>query len=299
MDFRVVPHDEFGSLLQYFTGSKQHNINLRERAVRQGLSLSEYGITVVKTGQLEKFATEEAFYARLGLQYIPPEFREGTNEIALAEEKKVPEPIKLSDIKGDLHVHSDWSDGRDSIEEMALAARALGYRYIAITDHSKGLGIAHGLNEERIREQRAEIRRLNESLEDFRILAGIEVDIRADGSLDLPDEILAELGHRSGSSALRDGAGAGEDDEEDHPGDGEPQRGYHCPPHLPPPRGKGSHRPRHGGHLPRGGPDRHRPGDQRHAGPPGPQGYPHLPGQGAGREAVSWHGLLMPRSTCR
>jgi DNA polymerase (family 10) len=193
VDFRVVPHDEFGSLLQYFTGSKQHNINLRERAVRQGLSLNEYGITVVETGQLEKFATEEAFYARLGLQYIPSEFREGTNEIALAEEKKVPEPIKLSDIKGDLHVHSHWSDGRDSIEELALAARALGYRYIAITDHSKGLGIAHGLNEERIKEQTAEIRRLNESLKDFRILTGIEVDIRADGSLDLPDDILAEL----------------------------------------------------------------------------------------------------------
>jgi len=193
VDFRVVPHDEFGSLLQYFTGSKQHNIDLRERALRQGLSLSEYGITVVQTGRLEKFATEEAFYARLGLQYIPPEFREGTNEIMLAEEKRIPEPVKLSDIRGDLHVHSNWSDGRDSIEEMALAARALGYQYIAITDHSKGLGIAHGLNEERVKEQRAEIRRLNENLKDFRILAGIEVDIRADGSLDLPDEVLAEL----------------------------------------------------------------------------------------------------------
>jgi len=193
VDFRVVPHDEFGSLLQYFTGSKQHNINLRERAVRQGLSLNEYGITLVQSGLLEKFATEEAFYARLGLQYIPPEFREGTNEIVLAEEKKVPEPVKLSDIKGDLHVHSHWSDGRDSIEEMALAAHALGYRYIAITDHSKGLGIAHGLSEERVREQMAEIGRLNESLKDIRVLTGIEVDIRADGSLDLPDEILAEL----------------------------------------------------------------------------------------------------------
>src|SRR5512136_770008 len=180
VDFRVVPHEEFGSLLQYFTGSKQHNINLRERAVRQGLSLNEYGISVALTGRLEKFATEEAFYARLGLQYIPPEFREGTNEIALAEERKVPEPVKLSDIQGDLHVHSSWSDGRDSIEDMALAAQALGYRYIAITDHSKGLGIAHGLNEERLREQRGEIRRINDGLKDFRIMAGIEVDIRAD-----------------------------------------------------------------------------------------------------------------------
>ncbi len=109
------------------------------------------------------------------------------------------------------------------------------------------------MNEERIREQRAEIRRLNESLKDFRILAGIEVDIRADGSLDLPDEILAEHGHRGGSSAFGHGAGAGEDDQANDPGDGESQRGHHRPPHVPPPRGKGSHRPRHGGHLPRGG----------------------------------------------
>jgi DNA polymerase (family 10) len=193
VDFRVVPHDEFGSLLQYFTGSKQHNINLRARAVRQGLSLNEYGITVVQSGRLEKFATEEAFYARLGLSYIPPEIREGTHEIEMAVENTLPDLVKPSDIKGDLHVHSHWSDGRDSIEEMALAARGLGYRYIAITDHSKGLGIAHGLNEERVREQMAEIRRLNESLKDIRILTGIEVDIRADGSLDLPDQILAEL----------------------------------------------------------------------------------------------------------
>jgi len=193
VDFRVVPHDEFGSLLQYFTGSKQHNIDLRERALRQGLSLSEYGITVVQSGRLQKFATEEAFYARLGLQYIPPEIREGTHEIEMAAENTLPELVKSSDVKGDLHVHSHWSDGQDSIEEMALTARAQGYRYIAITDHSKGLGIAHGLNEERLREQRAEIRRLNESFKGFRILAGTEVDIRADGSLDLPDEILAEL----------------------------------------------------------------------------------------------------------
>ena len=193
VDFRVVPDDEYGSLLQHFTGSKQHNISLRERAVRQGLSLSEYGITVVETGRLEKYATEEAFYGRLGLQYIPPEFREGTNEIALAGERKVPEPVNPTDVKGDLHVHSSWSDGRDSIEEMALAARAMGYQYMAVTDHSKGLGIAHGLNEDRVRAQRTEIRKLNDSLQGFRVLAGIEVDIRADGSLDLPDEVLREM----------------------------------------------------------------------------------------------------------
>ncbi len=193
VDFRVVPDDEYGSLLQYFTGSKQHNIALRERALRQGLSLSEYGITVLETGRLEKFATEEAFYARLGLQYVPPEFREGTNEIALAAEHRLPQPIGPGDVKGDLHVHSNWSDGRDSIEQMALAARATGYSYIAITDHSRGLGIARGLNQERVTQQLAHIARLNDSLQGFRVLAGIEVDIRADGSLDLPDEVLARL----------------------------------------------------------------------------------------------------------
>lgn len=193
VDFRVVPDEEYGSLLQYFTGSKQHNISLRERALRQGLSLSEYGITVVETGQLERYATEEVFYGRLGLQYIPPELREGTNEIALAAEHSVPELIGPADVRGDLHVHSSWSDGRDSIEQMARAARAMGYQYVAITDHSKGLGIAHGLNEERVQEQRAEIRKVNESLQGFRVLAGIEVDIRADGSLDLPDEVLAQM----------------------------------------------------------------------------------------------------------
>ncbi len=193
VDFRVVPDEEYGSLLQYFTGSKQHNISLRERALRQGLSLSEYGITVVKTGRLEKFATEGAFYARLGLQYMPPEFREGTNEIALAAEHRVPQPIGPADVKGDLHAHSSWSDGRDSIEQMARAARAMGYGYLAITDHSRGLGIAHGLSADRLREQGAEIASLNGRLQGFRVLAGIEVDIRADGSLDLPDEVLAEL----------------------------------------------------------------------------------------------------------
>lgn len=193
VDLRVAPDDAYGSLLQYFTGSKQHNITLRERAVRQGLSLSEYGITVAGAGRLEKYATEEAFYERLGLQYIPPELREGRNEIALAAERKVPDPVALPDIRGDLHAHSSWSDGRDSIEGMALAARALGYQYLAITDHSRGLGIAHGLNEDRVREQRAEIRRVNDSLSGFRVLAGIEVDIRADGSLDLPDALLAEM----------------------------------------------------------------------------------------------------------
>ncbi len=193
VDFRVVEHDAFGSLLQYFTGSKQHNIALRERGHRLGFKLSEYGITDRRTEGLEKFATEEEFYHRLGLQFIPPELREGQQEIERAEQGAIPELVNLSDIKGDLHVHSNWSDGHDSIEAMAMAAREMGYQYIAITDHSAGRGIAHGLTVERVREQMAEISRLNEKLVGIRILSGIEVDIRADGSLDLPDELLKEL----------------------------------------------------------------------------------------------------------
>ena len=193
VDLRVVENDAFGSLLQYFTGSKQHNVLLRERGHRQGLKLSEYGITDLQSGQLEKFATEEDFYHRLGLQSIPPELREGQQEIERAEQGAIPDLVTSSDIKGDIHVHTDWSDGRDTVEAMAMAARSVGYRYIAITDHSRGRGIAHGLDEERLREQMLEIGSLNERLGDFRVLTGIEVDIRADGSLDLSEEILKEL----------------------------------------------------------------------------------------------------------
>ena len=193
VDLRLVEHDSFGSLLQYFTGSKQHNINLRERAHRQGLKLSEYGITNLATGELERFATEEAFYQRQGLAFIPPEIREAQQEIERAERGTLPKLVELSDIKGDFHVHSTWSEGRESIEAMALAARERGYQYLAITDHSGGRGIAHGLNVERLRQQILEIKELNQRLDGIHIFSGMEVDIRADGSLDMPDELLQEL----------------------------------------------------------------------------------------------------------
>jgi DNA polymerase (family 10) len=193
VDLRIVEHDSFGSLLQYFTGSKQHNISLRERERRRGLKLSEYGITDLATGRLEKFAIEEEFYRRLGLQYIPPELREAQGEVERAEQGTLPRLVELSDIKGDLHMHTDWSDGHDSIEEMAMAAKSLGYQYIAVTEHSGGRGIAHGLDEERLRKQIAEIKALDERLSGIRVLTGIEVDIRADGSLDLPHEVLSQL----------------------------------------------------------------------------------------------------------
>jgi DNA polymerase (family 10) len=193
VDLRIIEHDAFGSLLQYFTGSKQHNINLREKTRRQGLSLSEYGITYIDTGELEKYATEEAFYNRLGLKYIPPEIREGTDEIERAEKGKIPRLIELADIKGDLHVHTNWSDGSEDIKTMALAAKALGYEYMCISDHSVGRGIAHGLNIERLHQQIAEIKELNKKIGGIHIFAGIEVDIRANGTLDMPDEVLKEL----------------------------------------------------------------------------------------------------------
>ena len=193
VDLRMVEHESFGSLLQYFTGSKQHNIALREKWRKKGLKLSEYGITVVATDKLEKFATEEEFYRRLGLQYIPPEIRQAQGEIEKAEQGTIPRLVELSDMKGDLHTHTEWSDGRDSIEELARAARDTGRQYIAITEHSAGRGIAHGLDVARLRQQIAEIKALNERLTGLRVLTGTEVDIRADGSLDLPHEILAEL----------------------------------------------------------------------------------------------------------
>lgn len=193
VDLRIVEHEAFGSLLQHFTGSKEHNIILRERARKQGLSLSEYGITDLNTGGLEKYASEEAFYERLGLQYIPPEIREGGDEIEKASKGKLPGLLEIGDIKGDLHVHTNASDGRDSLEAVARAARERGYEYIVITDHSKALGMAHGLDAVRVRQQKAEIEELNRKIDGIRILAGIEVDIRADGSLDMPDDVLAEL----------------------------------------------------------------------------------------------------------
>jgi len=189
VDLRMVEHDSFGSMLQYFTGSKQHNISLRERGRRHGLKLSEYGIADLTTGELEKFAIEEDFYHRLGLQYIPPELREAQGEVERAEQGTLPKLVELSDIKGNLHSHTYWSDGRNSIEEMVLAAKKLGYQYIAITDHSA----AYGLNAEGVRRQIAEIRTLRERLDGIHVLTGTEVDIFADGSLDLPHEILSQL----------------------------------------------------------------------------------------------------------
>ncbi len=193
-DLLLKPEASFASLLQHFTGSKEHNVLLRERAQRMGLSVSEYGITDTATGNLETFATEEAIYKRLGLQFIPPELREGGDEIQRAEKGLIPRLVEIADLKGDLHAHTEWSDGHTPIEVMVAAARARGYQYLAITDHSPGLGIARGLTPDRLLEQLRIIHEMNRTFTDgFRILTGSEVNIKADGALDFPDEVLAEL----------------------------------------------------------------------------------------------------------
>ncbi len=193
VDLRIVPPPQFGSLLQYFTGSREHNIALREHARGLGLSLSEYGITEIASGQATSYEDENAFYARLGMQFIPPEMRENQGEIQLALKGRLPVVLEQGDIRGDLHVHTVWSDGQASVYEMARAARERGYEYIAVTDHSVGLGVVSGMDADKLEKQRVEIEETMRRLPGLRILRGVEVNIRADGSLDLPDEVLAGL----------------------------------------------------------------------------------------------------------
>ncbi|HUF02081.1 MAG TPA: DNA polymerase/3'-5' exonuclease PolX [Gaiellaceae bacterium] len=187
-DLRVVPPDCYGNVLQHFTGSKDHNVALREEAQRRGLSISEYGVATVETGEVVTHASEEDLYRYLGYQPIPPELREDSGELAAAREGTLPELVELGDLRGEMHAHSTWSaDGRGSIEEMALTAEARGLSYLCLTDHS------HYLREGRLEAQWREIEEVNARVEPFRVLRGIEVNIRADGSLDMPDEVLAEL----------------------------------------------------------------------------------------------------------
>lgn len=193
VDIRIVPPDTWGAALQYFTGSKAHNIALRERAIKMGLKLSEYGVFESETGRRVGGRTEEEVYDLLGLEWIPPELREMRGEIEAAEAGRLPNLIEMADVRGDFHVHSKYSDGEDTLEAMATAARDRGYEYVAITDHSAGLGIAQGLDAEKARRQWDEIAALNQKLAPFRILRGVELEIRASGELDLPDEILKEF----------------------------------------------------------------------------------------------------------
>ncbi len=190
-DLRVVEEASYGSALNYFTGSKEHNIRLREMAIQKGMKLSEYG--VFKKDLRVAGKTEKEVYRALGLPYIPPEIREDSGEIEAARAGTLPALVELGDIRGDLHCHSNYSDGVATIEEIAAAAKKRGYSYMLITDHSKSLHIANGLSPERLRKQLAEIDRINAKLRGFKLLKGSEVDILPDGSLDMDEALLARL----------------------------------------------------------------------------------------------------------
>ena len=193
VDLRVCDREQLGAMLQYFTGNLHHNVALRETATRQGLSLNEYGLKNVDTGALETYPTEEELYERLGLQYVPPELRLGEGELALAPDGLIPDLVRVSNIRGDLHSHTDWSDGRDPMEVMLAEAKLRGLEYIAVTDHSVGRGIANGLSADRLERHGQELKRLESDIGDIRVLRGTEMDIRADGSLDYPDDVLQKL----------------------------------------------------------------------------------------------------------
>jgi DNA polymerase (family X) len=187
-DLRVVPPESYGNLLQHFTGSKDHNVALREDAVRRGLSISEYGVTTVETGDVFKTEDEDALYEWLGYQPIPPELRESSGELEAAKRGELPELVQLSDVRGDLHTHTHWSaDGKNTLEEMVAAAFERGYEYYAITDHS------HYLRDDRLAQQLEEIEQMRERYPKLRILAGVEANIRSNGEVDVPEEELARL----------------------------------------------------------------------------------------------------------
>jgi DNA polymerase (family 10) len=193
VDLRALPHESYGAAMQYFTGSKEHNIALRLRAQKLGLTLNEYGLFRVEDEKRVAGETEEEVYEKIGLRWIPPELRENCGELEAALDGKLPKLVELSDIRGDLHMHTTETDGRASLEEMAEAARALGYEYIAITDHSKALAMANGLDEKRAVEFAQRVRKLNQDGLPIRIFSGLECDILRDGKMDLAEDALAEL----------------------------------------------------------------------------------------------------------
>jgi DNA polymerase (family 10) len=193
VDVRLLPPVSFGAAMQYFTGSKAHNVSLRQRALKMGYTLNEYSLVTLEGERPVAGKTEEEIYAKLNLDYIPPEMRENLGEIDLAERHALPPLITQANIKGDVHMHTVETDGKNTIEEMALAAKERGYRYMAITDHSKNLAFANGLDDKRAVEHIARIHAANNKIDGIRIFAGIEVDILADGELDLSDDVLAQM----------------------------------------------------------------------------------------------------------
>jgi len=193
VDVRLLPPESFGAAMQYFTGSKAHNVALRQRALKMGYTLNEYSLADLKTEKPVAGKTEEEIYAKLNLDYIPPELRENLGEIDAAANHTLPKLIALEDLQGDVHMHTVETDGRNTIEEMAEAAKERGYKYMAITDHSKNLAFANGLDDKRAVAHIQKIREANERIGGIKIFAGIEVDILADGDLDLSDDVLAQM----------------------------------------------------------------------------------------------------------
>ena len=193
VDVRLLPPESFGAAMQYFTGSKAHNVALRQRALKMGFTLNEYSLAKVEDEKPVARKTEEEIYAKLKLDFIPPELRENLGEIEAAASHTLPALVELSDIRGDVHMHTVETDGRNTIEEMAEAARDRGYEYMAITDHSKNLAFANGLTDERALAHIERIRAVEKKMKGIRIFAGIEVDILGDGELDLSDSVLEQM----------------------------------------------------------------------------------------------------------
>ena len=199
VDLRALPRESYGAALQYFTGSKEHGVALRQRALKMGLTLNEYSLSRIDTKLSVASATEEEIYEALGLAFIPPELRENQGEIEAAEAGKLPQLVELEQIRGDLHMHTLESDGRATLEEMTAAAGALGYQYVAITDHSKALAMANGLDEKRAIAFAHRVREMDQSGLGLRVFSGLECDIRRDGAMDLDDDALGELDFVIGS----------------------------------------------------------------------------------------------------
>jgi DNA polymerase (family 10) len=193
VDLRIVDPEAYGTLLHHFTGGQAHNIALRERAVKMGVNISEYGLAKAGTGDYRPVATEEDLYSRLGLAYIPPELREDTGEIEAADSGGLPDLVSVGDVRGDLHVHTNYSDGKGTIESMAEAAIELGYEYLVFCDHSQSLRVANGLSPERLEQKLEAVREADEKYDEIRLFCGSEVDILRDGSLDYEDDVLAAL----------------------------------------------------------------------------------------------------------
>jgi DNA polymerase (family 10) len=193
VDVRALPRDSYGAAMQYFTGSKEHNVSVRTRAVKMGFKLSEYGLFRAEDDSRVASETEEEIYKTLGLAWIPPELRENSGEIEAASEGRIPELIELGHIRGDVHMHTTETDGRASLEEMAEAAKSMGYEYVAITDHSKAITMANGLDEKRVVAFARHVRELNQNGLGIRIFSGLECDIMKDGALDIAHDALAEL----------------------------------------------------------------------------------------------------------